>query len=48
MLIAGKGHEKYQQIGDRVLPFDDGAIARAALGAAAPSADEGELGDDCR
>jgi UDP-N-acetylmuramoyl-L-alanyl-D-glutamate--2,6-diaminopimelate ligase len=31
VLIAGKGHEKYQQIGDRVLPFDDGAVARASL-----------------
>lgn len=31
VLIAGKGHEKYQQIGDRVLPFDDGAVARMSL-----------------
>ena len=31
LLIAGKGHEKYQQIGDRVLPFDDGEVARTAL-----------------
>jgi UDP-N-acetylmuramoyl-L-alanyl-D-glutamate--2,6-diaminopimelate ligase len=36
VLIAGKGHEKYQQIGDRVLPFDDGAVARAALGRRRP------------
>ena len=31
VLIAGKGHEKYQVIGERTLPFDDVEIARAAL-----------------
>lgn len=31
LLIAGKGHEKYQVIGDRTLPFDDADVARAAL-----------------
>jgi UDP-N-acetylmuramoyl-L-alanyl-D-glutamate--2,6-diaminopimelate ligase len=31
VLIAGKGHEKYQVIGDRVLPFDDVEVSRAAL-----------------
>ena len=33
VLIAGKGHEKYQEIGGRVLPFDDVAVAREALAA---------------
>jgi UDP-N-acetylmuramoyl-L-alanyl-D-glutamate--2,6-diaminopimelate ligase len=31
VLIAGKGHEKYQVIGTRTLPFDDVAVAREAL-----------------
>jgi UDP-N-acetylmuramoyl-L-alanyl-D-glutamate--2,6-diaminopimelate ligase len=32
VLIAGKGHEKYQVVGSQVLPFDDVAVARDALG----------------
>jgi UDP-N-acetylmuramoyl-L-alanyl-D-glutamate--2,6-diaminopimelate ligase len=31
VLIAGKGHEKYQVIGTRTMPFDDVDVARAAL-----------------
>jgi UDP-N-acetylmuramoyl-L-alanyl-D-glutamate--2,6-diaminopimelate ligase len=31
ILIAGKGHETYQQIGDRTYDFDDRIIAREAL-----------------
>jgi UDP-N-acetylmuramoyl-L-alanyl-D-glutamate--2,6-diaminopimelate ligase len=31
LLIAGKGHEKYQEIGGRITPFDDVAVAREAL-----------------
>ena len=31
VLIAGKGHEKYQEIAGRTDPFDDVAVARAAL-----------------
>jgi UDP-N-acetylmuramoyl-L-alanyl-D-glutamate--2,6-diaminopimelate ligase len=31
VLIAGKGHENYQEIAGRRLPFSDAAIARAAV-----------------
>ena len=31
VLLAGKGHEKTQTIGDQVMPFDDVAIARQVL-----------------
>ncbi|HEY1739687.1 MAG TPA: UDP-N-acetylmuramoyl-L-alanyl-D-glutamate--2,6-diaminopimelate ligase [Acidimicrobiia bacterium] len=33
VVIAGKGHEQGQTIGDAVLPFDDVAVARELLGA---------------
>lgn len=31
VIVAGKGHESTQTIGDRVLPFEDGRVARQAL-----------------
>lgn len=31
ILIAGKGHEDYQLVGDEVLPFDDAKVARECL-----------------
>lgn len=32
LLIAGKGHEEYQLIGDKVIPFDDAMVVRQILG----------------
>lgn len=32
VLIAGKGHENFQEFGNTVIPFDDVEVARAALG----------------
>lgn len=31
VLIAGKGHEDYQEVGRERLPFDDRAVARSLL-----------------
>jgi UDP-N-acetylmuramoyl-L-alanyl-D-glutamate--2,6-diaminopimelate ligase len=36
VLIAGKGHESYQEIAGKRLPFSDAAAARAALGRRRP------------
>ena len=35
VVIAGKGHETYQEVRGTVIPFDDRAVARAAIAARA-------------
>ena len=32
IIIAGKGHEDYQIIGDKTIHFDDAEVAREILG----------------
>lgn len=38
VVIAGKGHESYQEIAGRRLPFDDRAVARSLLAVTNPAA----------
>jgi UDP-N-acetylmuramyl tripeptide synthase len=35
VVIAGKGHETYQEVRGTVIPFDDRAVARTAIAARA-------------
>ena len=37
VLVAGKGHERYQEIGGKILPFDDVEVAVAALARRRPA-----------
>ena len=32
LLIAGKGHECYQELADTVIPFDDRQVVRELIG----------------
>ena len=43
ILIAGKGHERYQEVGGRKLPFSDHDVARAALQNPAHSPERGSV-----
>jgi UDP-N-acetylmuramyl tripeptide synthase len=41
VLLAGKGHESFQEVGGVKLPFSDREHAQAALDALAPSSQGG-------
>ncbi len=41
LVIAGKGHESGQIVGDRVLPFNDRDVARAAVERLVDTGDDG-------
>jgi UDP-N-acetylmuramoyl-L-alanyl-D-glutamate--2,6-diaminopimelate ligase len=44
VLLAGKGHENYQILADRTLPFDDREVARRVLGQRGYDRPDGQAG----
>ena len=41
LLIAGKGHENFQLVGDETLPFSDASVARKVIGDLASTRQQG-------